>query len=205
MIIHLNNQYEAQTIPFDVLTKAYLVTFEYSENMIGVVKWRNAPERLLRILKIGVTSYISREDYYELRDFIVDTYYIQPLKVLNLAEEVKESMDDYTKKLEMKIWHETYCLYVSKDGISSIPIAKVFENCDRAVREFRKSMGISGFIKLNEKLIREAEQDLRNVSVDEVDEITNAIESDVFYQLCSLFPNWESDLKMRYPNVKRDK
>ena len=75
MIIHLQNEDEAKTIPFDVLARAYLVTFEYSENMVGVMKWRNAPEGFSWSLKHGGISYITRENYKELHDFIIKTYY----------------------------------------------------------------------------------------------------------------------------------
>ena len=75
MIIHLRNENDARNLTFDVLAKAYLVTYDNEDNSISVVKWRNAPERLFPILKHGGTSSISIEDYYELRDFIVETYY----------------------------------------------------------------------------------------------------------------------------------
>lgn len=151
MIIHLKNEYEAGRLPLQEFQRAYLVTFDADDGTVVVTKFRNAPSRLLRVLKHGGGTKISREDYYELRDFIFNMYYhelnndcgfVNPPLHFGLDSKPKESMDDYTKKLEMKIWKKTYEYYNSSDCLWQIPIAKVFENCDRAVREFRKSIGV---------------------------------------------------------------
>lgn len=81
MIIHLINSYEAERLPRDILFKAYLVSYADDDNTIKILKCRSVPSELVkRGIGFGQFS-ISKDEYKELYDFIIDTYYPSDQKI----------------------------------------------------------------------------------------------------------------------------